>query len=72
MIGVLKRLISSARVFLVGLPVFSSIFVIFLSVRNVFLSRAVDNQCYVAAVSPARDQQADYVAYGHSLLVDPW
>jgi predicted amidohydrolase len=35
-------------------------------------SRAVDNQQFVALCSPARDEKADYVAYGHSLVVDPW
>ncbi|CAH2982291.1 unnamed protein product [Chilo suppressalis] len=35
-------------------------------------ARAVDNQLWVALVSPARDQTASYVAWGHSLLVDPW
>lgn len=35
-------------------------------------SRALDNQCYVATVSPARDETTDYVAYGYSMLVDPW
>lgn len=34
--------------------------------------RAVDNQVYVAAASPARDEQAEYVTYGHSMVVDPW
>jgi len=34
--------------------------------------RAVDNQLYVATVSPARDTAADYIAYGHSMCVDPW
>lgn len=33
--------------------------------------RAVDNQVYVASVSPARDEGASYVAWGHSMLVDP-
>ncbi|CAN7976296.1 hypothetical protein HPB47_019216 [Ixodes persulcatus] len=33
--------------------------------------RAVDNQVYVASVSPARDEAASYVAWGHSMLVDP-
>ncbi len=37
-----------------------------------FRTRAVENQCYVAACSPARDDDAVYVAYGHSMLVDPW
>lgn len=38
----------------------------------VFRCRAVDNQVYVLAASPARDPGAPYVAYGHSMLVDPW
>jgi len=35
-------------------------------------ARALDNQCYVATVSPARDVTASYVAWGHSLVVNPW
>ena len=35
-------------------------------------ARALDNQVYVAVVSPARVDKADYVAWGHSTLVDPW
>lgn len=35
-------------------------------------ARAIDNQCYVAVVSPARDVTAAYVAWGHSLVVNPW
>jgi omega-amidase len=35
-------------------------------------ARAVDNQCYVAGVSPARDTTADYIAWGHSAIVNPW
>ncbi|UYV71482.1 NIT2 [Cordylochernes scorpioides] len=34
-------------------------------------ARAVDNQVFVAAVSPARDSSASYVAWGHSSLVSP-
>ncbi|KAJ3293204.1 hypothetical protein HK104_004670 [Borealophlyctis nickersoniae] len=34
-------------------------------------ARAVDNQIYVAACSPARDAGAGYVAWGHSTVVDP-
>jgi omega-amidase len=37
-----------------------------------FRSRAVENQVFVAAASPARNNQAGYRAYGHSLVVDPW
>eukprot|EP00093_Oithona_nana_P008121 08121.XXX_440542_441462_1 [CDS] Oithona nana genome sequencing. len=35
-------------------------------------ARALDNQVYCAAVSPARDTQATYVAWGHSTLINPW
>lgn len=34
-------------------------------------ARAIDNQCFVALCSPARDMEAKYRAYGHSLVVDP-
>ncbi|KAJ3197235.1 Carbon-nitrogen hydrolase [Entophlyctis luteolus] len=34
-------------------------------------ARAVDNQIYVAACSPARDTTASYIAWGHSTVVDP-
>jgi predicted amidohydrolase len=34
-------------------------------------ARAVDNQMYVAACSPARDLEASYHAWGHSTVVDP-
>lgn len=35
-------------------------------------ARAVDEQVFVAGVSPAQDTNADYVAWGHSMVVDPW
>lgn len=35
-------------------------------------ARALDNQMFVAAVSPARDMTASYVAWGHSTVVSPW
>lgn len=35
-------------------------------------SRANDNQCYTALISPARDETAQYVAWGHSMVVNPW
>lgn len=35
-------------------------------------SRANDNQCYTALISPARDAEAGYIAWGHSMIVDPW
>lgn len=34
-------------------------------------ANAVQNQLYMAAVSPARDDSASYHAYGHSTLSDP-
>jgi len=34
-------------------------------------ARAVDNQIYFAMCSPARDVNADYQAWGHSMVVDP-
>ncbi|XP_069802272.1 omega-amidase NIT2 [Dendropsophus ebraccatus] len=35
-------------------------------------ARALDNQVYVATASPARDDKASYVAWGHSTVVSPW
>ena len=37
-----------------------------------FRMRAIDQQCFVAGCSPARDETASYVAYGNSLVADPW
>lgn len=35
-------------------------------------ARAVDNQMFIAACSPARDDRAGYVAWGHSSVVGPF
>jgi len=35
-------------------------------------ARAIDNQVFFITASPARDENADYIAYGHSLVCDPW
>mmetsp|Transcript_19663 Transcript_19663/g.28614 ORF Transcript_19663/g.28614 Transcript_19663/m.28614 type:complete len:330 (-) Transcript_19663:654-1643(-) len=35
-------------------------------------ARALDNQMYVAACSPARDPDGSYVAWGHSMVCNPW
>lgn len=35
-------------------------------------ARAVDSQSFGVLCSPARDEGADYVAWGHSMVVDPW
>ncbi len=40
--------------------------------RLFFRARAVENQCFVAAASPAPTPGSPYRAYGHSLVVDPW
>ena len=37
-----------------------------------FRQRAVDNQCYTVGTSPARNASAGYVAWGHSIVCDPW
>ena len=34
--------------------------------------RALDNQLYFIGVSPARDMEASYIAYGHSMIANPW
>lgn len=34
--------------------------------------RANDLQLFVATISPARDETSGYVAWGHSMIVDPW
>jgi omega-amidase len=35
-------------------------------------ARALDNQVFFIAASPARDKKASYVTYGHSLVANPW
>jgi predicted amidohydrolase len=35
-------------------------------------ARALDNQVYFVAASPARNMEATYHAYGHSSIVSPW
>lgn len=37
-----------------------------------FRTRALDNQIYMVGISPARNTSYSYVAYGNSLVVDPW
>ncbi|MBE6939312.1 MAG: carbon-nitrogen hydrolase family protein [Ruminococcaceae bacterium] len=37
-----------------------------------FRQRAVDNQLFTVGTSPARDVNASYVAWGHSIVCDPW
>eukprot|EP00112_Aurelia_sp_Birch-Aquarium-sp1_P016652 Seg3796.1 transcript_id=Seg3796.1/GoldUCD/mRNA.D3Y31 product="Omega-amidase NIT2" protein_id=Seg3796.1/GoldUCD/D3Y31 len=40
--------------------------------QSLITSRALDNQLYVGACSPARDESSTYVAWGHSTVIDPW
>jgi len=35
-------------------------------------ARALDNQLFVAGVSPARDETASYVSWAHSSIIGPW
>lgn len=35
-------------------------------------ARAIDNQTYVVATSPSQVENPYYVAWGHSMIVDPW
>lgn len=37
-----------------------------------FRSRAVDNQVYTVGTAPARDPQASYQSWGHSIVCSPW
>ena len=37
-----------------------------------FRGRAIENQLFIAAASPACDMESSYHAYGHSMVVDPW
>jgi predicted amidohydrolase len=40
--------------------------------KTLIRARAIDNQVYMAVASPAPNEDLSYVAYGHSLIVDPW
>lgn len=35
-------------------------------------ARAVENQCFLAAISQGKSRSSSYRAYGHSLIVSPW
>lgn len=37
-----------------------------------FRARAVDQELFTAGCAPARDEDAGYVSYGHSIVVNPW
>lgn len=40
--------------------------------KVLFRCRAMDQQIYMLGCAPARDAEGSYVAYGHSILTDPW
>lgn len=40
--------------------------------ETLFKARALDNQVYMAGISPARDLGGVYAAYGHSIITSPW
>jgi predicted amidohydrolase len=40
--------------------------------KTLIMARAIDNQVYMAVASPAPNKDLSYIAYGHSLIVDPW
>jgi omega-amidase len=35
-------------------------------------ARAIDNQVFFLAASPARDELSGYISFGHSLMINPW
>ena len=35
-------------------------------------ARAIDNQVFLIGAAPAINRSADYQAYGHSMVIDPW
>lgn len=37
-----------------------------------FRMRALDNQVFLIGCAPARDMDASYTAWGHSIVTDPW
>ena len=40
--------------------------------QNLLKARALDSQAYVIGAAPARNEEADYVTWSHSTVVDPW
>ncbi len=40
--------------------------------KTLIRARAIDNQVFVVGASPARNPKTSYVAYGHSMIADPW
>ncbi len=40
--------------------------------HTVMRARAIENQIFICAASPARNKESSYPAYGHSLIINPW
>lgn len=40
--------------------------------HTIFRARAIENQLFLAAASPAKNRASTYKAYGHSMIIDPW
>jgi predicted amidohydrolase len=40
--------------------------------ENTIKMRAIDNQVFFGACSPAKNENSSYKAYGHSMISDPW
>ena len=40
--------------------------------ETIIRARAIDNQVYMIAASPAKNKDLSYHSYGHSMVVDPW
>lgn len=40
--------------------------------HTLFKARAIDNQVYMAGISPSRSCEGINIPYGHSLVVNPW
>jgi len=40
--------------------------------HSVLRARAIENQIYLCAASPAHNPKSSYPAYGHSLIINPW
>lgn len=40
--------------------------------ETLFRARAIENQIFIAAASPARNSKSSYKAFGHSMIIDPW
>jgi len=40
--------------------------------QTLIRARAIDNQYYIVATSPSQVDNPYYIAWGHSMIVNPW